>query len=92
VISNVLDFGKRVDVAVADPRVHHQHLPDLVRIEAEAIDKPTHKALEARKHELSWGEVPREFGAITAIARGPDGWEGTSDPRGGGAAQGDVKK
>ncbi|MCW5804083.1 MAG: gamma-glutamyltransferase [Deltaproteobacteria bacterium] len=88
-ISNVLDYGKRIDVAVADPRVHHQHLPDVIRIEAEAIDKPTAKSLEGRKHELSWGESPREFGAVTAIARGPDGWEGTSDPRGGGAAMGD---
>jgi gamma-glutamyltranspeptidase/glutathione hydrolase len=88
-ISNVIDFKKTVAIAVADPRVHHQHLPDLVRIEAEAIDKPTSKNLEARKHELTWGEAPREFGAVTAIARGTAGWEGTSDPRGGGAAMGD---
>jgi gamma-glutamyltranspeptidase len=29
------------------------------------------------------------FGAITAIVRTPSGWDGTSDPRGGGAAIGD---
>jgi len=38
-VSNVVDFGMEVDAAVAAPRIHHQHLPDSVRIEAEAITK-----------------------------------------------------
>ena len=88
-ISNVIDYGQAIDAAVANPRVHHQHLPDKVRIEAEAIDEATAKALSDKGHDVDWSFAPREFGAITAIARTKDGWEGTSDRRGGGAAMGD---
>jgi gamma-glutamyltranspeptidase/glutathione hydrolase len=88
-ISNVVDHGYSAGVAVASPRVHHQHLPDLLRIEAEAIDQPTEQALKAKGHALDWGEDRRQFGAITAIVRAKAGWEGSSDPRGGGAAMGD---
>jgi len=88
-ISNVIDYGQAIDAAVANPRVHHQHLPDKVRIEGEAIDEPTAKALAEKGHDVDWSFAPREFGAITAIARTKDGWDGTSDRRGGGAAMGD---
>ncbi|HEY0479422.1 MAG TPA: gamma-glutamyltransferase [Kofleriaceae bacterium] len=88
-ISNVIDFDKHADLAVAEPRVHHQHLPDVVHIEGASIDKPTEEALRAMGYQLHWGEPHRAFGAITAIVRGTAGWDGTSDPRGGGAAIGD---
>lgn len=88
-ISNVLDFHQRAGLAVASPRVHHQHLPDLLRIEAEAIDRPTEEALRAMGHALDWGDDRRMFGAVNAIVRTPAGWEGAADPRGGGAAMGD---
>ena len=88
-ISNVIDFGKHADLAVANPRIHHQHLPDLVRVQAGAIDKATDEALRSFGHTLDWHEVPREFAAVNAIVRTPTGWEGTADPRGGGAAMGD---
>jgi gamma-glutamyltranspeptidase/glutathione hydrolase len=88
-ISNVIDFGKRADVAVAEPRIHHQHLPDAVFIEAASIDKASDEALRAMGYKLEWGQSRRSFGAITAIVRGEAGWDGTSDPRGGGAALGD---
>jgi gamma-glutamyltranspeptidase/glutathione hydrolase len=88
-ISNVVDYGHSADVAVASPRVHHQHLPDILRIEIEAIDEPTTEALEAKGHGLDWSEDRRQFGAITAIVRAKAGWEGSADPRGGGAAMGD---
>jgi len=88
-ISNVIDFARHADLAVAEPRVHHQHLPDDVHIEASAIDKPSDEALAAMGYKLVWGEPRRAFGAITAIVRTSSGWDGASDPRGGGAAVGD---
>lgn len=91
-ISNVIDFGQGVGAAVASPRVHHQHLPDSLYVEAEAIDEGADRDLRAMGHALDWSRSPREFGAVTAIVRAPGakaGWEGSSDPRGGGAALGD---
>jgi gamma-glutamyltranspeptidase/glutathione hydrolase len=88
-ISNVIDFGKHADLAVAEPRIHHQHLPDLISVEGASIDKSTDDQLRALDYRLRWGEPHRAFGAITAIVRAGTGWEGSSDPRGGGAASGD---
>ena len=88
-ISNVVDYGYRAGVAVASPRVHHQHLPDLLRVEAEAIDQQTDVALRTKGHTLDWSEDRRMFGAVNAIVRAKIGWEGSADPRGGGAAMGD---
>ena len=88
-ISNVIDYKQPVAAAVARQRVHHQHLPDLVYVEAEAIAEPTDETLRNNGHALLWGNAPREFGAVTAIVRTATGWEGTSDPRGGGVAVGD---
>jgi gamma-glutamyltranspeptidase len=76
-------------MAVAEPRIHQQDLPDLLRVEPGAIDKQTDEALRAKGHEVHWGDEPQNFGAVTAIVRSAAGWEGTSDPRGGGAAMGD---
>jgi len=88
-LSNVIDFGQSAASAVANPRVHHQHLPDLLRVEALSIDRATEQALVAAGHAVDWSWEKREFGAVTAIVKSPAGWEGTSDPRGGGAAVGD---
>ncbi len=88
-VSNVIDFGRSLAVAVAEPRVHHQHLPDAVFLEAESIDKLTEEKLRALQYVIKWGKSPHEFGAITALARTAAGWEGTADPRASGAALGD---
>ncbi|HEU4727432.1 MAG TPA: gamma-glutamyltransferase [Kofleriaceae bacterium] len=88
-ISNVIDFAQHADLAVAQPRIHHQHLPDVVHVEPQALDRPGDEALQAMGYKLRWGEPKRAFGAITAIVRTPSGWDGASDPRGGGAAMGD---
>jgi len=88
-ISNVIDFARHADLAVAEPRIHHQHLPDVVHVEAEALDKPGDEALGAMGYKIHWGEPKRAFGAITAIVHTAAGWDGASDPRGGGAALGD---
>ena len=88
-ISNVIDFGRHADLAVAEPRVHHQHLPDVIHVEGSAIDKPGEEALRAMGYQVEWGETRRGFGAITAIVHTSSGWDGTVDPRAGGAAIGD---
>jgi gamma-glutamyltranspeptidase/glutathione hydrolase len=88
-ISNVIDFARHADLAVAGPRIHHQHLPDVVHVEASALDQPGDEALRTMGYKLQWGEPRRAFGAITAIVRSAAGWDGAADPRGGGAAIGD---
>src|SRR6202165_171332 len=51
VIVNVLDYGMDVAAAVAAPRLHHQWLPDEVRIERGFADE-TLAALSAKGHRL----------------------------------------
>jgi gamma-glutamyltranspeptidase/glutathione hydrolase len=88
-LSNVLDFQMDVDAAVAAPRLHHQHMPDIVWVEAESITKDADKALREMGYKVDWKQAPREFGAANAIVRTATGWKGAADPRGGGAAMGD---
>ncbi|HEY1551560.1 MAG TPA: gamma-glutamyltransferase, partial [Kofleriaceae bacterium] len=73
--------------AVAAPRVHHQHLPDEVDIEADSITSDVGDKLRAAGYKLVGGG----YGAANAIVRTKDGWLGGVDPRGGGAAIGDSK-
>jgi len=89
VMSNVLDFGKPVALAVAEPRVHQQDFPDQLKIEAGAIDKNSDDALRGMGHDVKWGEAPGEFGGVTAIAKTKVGLEGAADPRRRGTALGD---
>src|SRR5581483_4208378 len=88
-ISNVIDFARHADLAVAEPRVHHQHLPDLIFLEASSLDRAGDEKLRQMGYALKWGQPRRAFGAITAIVRSDAGWDGASDPRGGGGAVGD---
>ncbi len=88
-LSNVIDFQQPAATAVANPRFHHQHLPDVLRLEARSIDRVTEQALIAAGHKTDWSWEPREFGAVNAIVKTAAGWDGAADPRGGGAAVGD---
>lgn len=88
-ISNIIDFGLPADAAVAAPRVHHQHLPDDVVLEDEAMTKVAAEDLAARGHELVWRMPGRIIASAGVIVRTPTGWAGAADPRGGGAALGD---
>jgi gamma-glutamyltranspeptidase/glutathione hydrolase len=88
-ISNVLDFKLGAANAIANPRVHHQHLPDLLRLEGQAVTREVEQALQARGHKTDWSWEKREFGAANAIVKSATGWDGAADPRGGGAAVGD---
>ena len=85
VISNVIDHGMSLPDAVAAPRMHHQALPDVVRLERGGFTPATIADLRARGHVVEEGGYS---GDVEAIIHTGDSWEGVSDPRygGGGAA------
>ena len=77
VIVNVLDYGMDVAAAVAAPRLHHQWLPDEVRIERGFADE-TIAALKAKGHHVvePLGQTSANSIAVTA-----NGLLGAPDPR-----------
>ena len=96
-IMNVVDHGMNVVQAVHAPRVHHQHLPDLVFFEHQGLPAATVDALEALGHTLRErdpGPPDAYFtggmsGDVQMIMVMPDGsFTGWSDPRRGGLTVG----
>ncbi len=96
-IFNVVDHGMNVVQAVHAPRVHHQHLPDLVFHEFGGLGPAAASALEALGHtvlERDPGPPDAYFtggmsGDVQLIMAMPDGsWTAWSDPRRGGTALG----
>ena len=85
VISNVIDHRMPLADAVTAPRVHHQALPDSVRVERGGFTRTTLDSLRARGHAVSEGGY---WGDVEAIIRTPSGWQGVSDPRRGGGGAG----
>jgi gamma-glutamyltranspeptidase/glutathione hydrolase len=83
-ISNVIDHRMNLAEATIAPRIHHQWLPDELRIE-EGLSLDTVSLLENLGHRLVVREV---MGATQSILRTPEGWYGFSDTRqpGGGVA------
>src|SRR3984893_7091159 len=77
VIVNVLDFRMDVAAAVAAPRVHHQWLPDEVRMERGFADD-TLAALRARGHRVI---EPLGQTSANSIAVSEHGLLGAPDPR-----------
>ena len=77
VIVNVLDYQMDVAAAVAAPRLHHQWLPDEVRIERGFADE-TVAALKAMGHVIV---VPLGQTSANTIAVTPNGLLGAPDPR-----------
>jgi gamma-glutamyltranspeptidase / glutathione hydrolase len=77
VIMNVLDHGMNVAEATHAPRVHHQWLPDELRIE-EGLSPDTIGLLESMDHNVV---VDEAMGSTQSIMVGEDGLYGSSDPR-----------
>jgi gamma-glutamyltranspeptidase/glutathione hydrolase len=77
VIVNVLDYRMDVAAAVAAPRLHHQWLPDEVRIEHGFADA-TLEALKAKGHSIV---EPMGQTSANSIAVTPNGLLGAPDPR-----------
>lgn len=83
---NVIDHGMGMQAAVAAPRFHHQWLPDIIQMEAGAINKADSLALVRMGHQF---KVREPIGRVDAILVLPDGkLEAGADPRGDDAAGG----
>jgi gamma-glutamyltranspeptidase/glutathione hydrolase len=54
-ILNVVEFGMSIPEAVAAPRIHHQWLPDRIRIEANGISAKIQSQLEQMGHIVQLG-------------------------------------
>jgi gamma-glutamyltranspeptidase/glutathione hydrolase len=72
--------------AVSAPRIHHQHLPDVLYYERDGLTPEQVAALEALGHTVE----PRGgyIGSAPSILRAVGGWHGFADPRTGGRAEG----
>ena len=76
-VSNVIDHRLNLAEATAAPRVHHQWLPDELRVE-EGLSPDTVRLLEGLGHKV----VVREaMGDTQSLLRAPEGWYGFSDTR-----------
>ena len=84
VISNVIDHGMSLADAVAAPRLHHQALPDSIQLERGGFLDAVIDSLRAMGHAIKFGGG----GDVQAIIRTKNGWQGVSDPRGGGMPSG----
>lgn len=77
VIMNVIDHGLNIQSAVAAPRIHHQWLPDEIRVE-EGLSPDTVKALGEMGHTIT---PKSSMGAIQSIMIKDGVMYGGADPR-----------
>ncbi|WP_251978492.1 gamma-glutamyltransferase [Salinicola avicenniae] len=78
VVMNVIDHGMNIQSAVSAPRIHHQWLPDEIRVE-DGISPDTLALLEAMGHTVSQQDA---MGAAQSIRIEDDGtFTGGADPR-----------
>lgn len=86
VILNVIDHRMSLSDAMHAPRIHHQALPDLLRVDRNGFGGEVEARLTAMGHTLE--PVNYVGGSVVAIKRVAGGWEGMNDPRarGGGTA------
>ncbi|MFC0322501.1 gamma-glutamyltransferase [Gallibacterium melopsittaci] len=76
-IVNTIDYGMNVAEAINTPRVHHQWLPDELRIE-EGISPDTIHLLEKQGYKVV---TKATMGRVQIIQAKDDGFYGASDPR-----------
>ncbi|STQ85877.1 gamma-glutamyltranspeptidase [Helicobacter muridarum] len=80
VISNVIDHGMNISQAVEFSRIHHQWLPDEIRVESFGLNKDTQDALKRMGYKIT--ELP-DMGDVNAIVRDIKTgiYYGVTDPR-----------
>lgn len=83
VIVNVIDFGMDIADAVTAPRIHHQWLPNVLRIEKYGTTKDTQRLLEMMGHRVQFTSSTRGQGSAMGIMIDPQtGLRlGAADPR-----------
>ena len=85
VILNVIDYHMPLARAVEAGRIQMQWVPDIVYYEPDALVYDVKQSLISRGYHLE----PREYiGEVETILVTPYGYEGVSDPRGPGDAEG----
>jgi gamma-glutamyltranspeptidase / glutathione hydrolase len=77
IITNVIDHGMNIAEASYAPRIHHQWLPDELRVE-EGLSPDTIRLLEQMGHRVS---VQDAMGSTQSIMVTAAGRFGSSDPR-----------
>jgi gamma-glutamyltranspeptidase/glutathione hydrolase len=77
IVVDVLDYKMDIAAAVAAPRVHHQWMPDEVRVER-GFPQATLDALRAKGHQVI---EPLGQTSANSIAITPNGLLGAPDPR-----------
>jgi gamma-glutamyltranspeptidase/glutathione hydrolase len=77
ILLNVIDHGMNIAEATVAPRVHHQWLPDELRVE-EGFSPDTVRLLEAWGHKVV---VKDTMGDTQSIVRTPEGLYGFPDTR-----------
>ncbi|SGZ00902.1 Gamma-glutamyltranspeptidase [Moritella viscosa] len=77
VIMNVIDHNMNIAEASAATRIHHQWLPDMIRIE-KGLNVDTINLLENKGHKV---EVKAAMGSTQTIMLTEEGVYGASDPR-----------
>ena len=87
-ISNRLDYGLGVSALMQAPRMHHQHLPDALRLEENGFDAADVSELQRLGHEIRFFERPDDGSISATIERRDGSWYGQSDPRITGLAKG----
>jgi len=82
-----LDSGQTLERLVANPRMHHQYLPDRIQYELDAFSDAEREGLTALAHRLK--AVPDGFGNMQAVYWDRQRGEvrAVSDPRGIGVAE-----
>lgn len=86
IILNVIDHRMSLADAMSAPRMHHQALPDSIRLETGGFDPAVIARLRAMGHYVY--EMRSGIASAASVMRVKGGYEGMDDPRshGGGAA------
>jgi gamma-glutamyltranspeptidase/glutathione hydrolase len=85
-VLNVLEYNMDAGAAVSASHIHHQWLPDELRIEPYSLDIMTIQELRRRGQNIK--EIPPWGNANIIIVKPDNTLEGAADPRGEGAARG----
>ena len=86
IILNVIDHRMSLADAMSAPRMHHQALPDSIRLETGGFDPAVIARLRAMGHYVY--EIRSGIASAASVMRVKGGYEGMDDPRSHGGAAG----